>query len=728
MRILIRFLLFLSLASPFLVTGCAREEVSYPEISFSPVPSVSPDGGEYEIPFTIRNAFEYAIMRCASDQPWLHDVECLDDRIVFVADMNDGLEPRSAKLKVTYPECDDIVLKVTQEAYDQTGGMKINISVELTGARTAKAGFSPLDKEQTYYTGYTLESDILSYGGDDAAFMQGLVEQMEQEALQTGLRLNAVIRKYVVSGDSSMDIEGLQPETDYCVFAFSLDTDGTFHDNLTVETFRSGSFEYPGATFSISVKERGQSSLGLVFAPDTDGITYIPSIIPVSEYESVMGSSDELLMAAEIQECQAMIDYYASYGITWTFLDFTSTGVSETEFDGLLPGHEYYAYAFGIDADGVPVTPLSKQKVSTEPVTVTDDCTFSLSFSDIRSQSIDVTVVPSNPSTRYYLYLADSGILVQNTPEDIAALIINMASESGINWADSPYVRTGTQTLDSTEDLNAVQLQADTEYTVFVFGINAEGERTTEVSYASCRTARVQSSDMTISFTIRDLRPGSATVTYVPSADEPYLYGCVEKSVYDGYPDDASFIGAMVVEAGQNGTLIPVTGEYTQTYGGNILRADREYVVYAFGYAGGVSTGLFMDVFRTPERVFSSASLDITWSIRDGNELYAENPQQNFDFQNNAAITFTVTPSGASSWYFSGFGNSRSYLESLDEEELLYTIYSNGRKNYNKTAVTYAVAWNSVLCGAGYGMDAGGNEGKPVIVEVQVPPSAAYLK
>ena len=60
-------------------------------------------------------------------------------------------------------------------------------------------------------------------------------------------------------------------------------------------------------------------------------------------------------------------------------------------------------------------------------------------------------------------------------------------------------------------------------------------------------------------------------------------------------------------------------------------------------------------------------------------------------------------------------------MQALNTEELIYSIRSNGRANYNKTSVMYAVPWNSRLCGAGFAMDSEGREGEPVLIEAVIP-------
>lgn len=702
------------------VFGCAEDNtpVDPTSVTIGEYGNIPAEGGEFGIPYEITNPFEFGILRAKSEADWITSIVCEDKEIVITASRNEDEAARQAVLNITYPECDPIEITVEQDGIDSSAKEQIAVTVEMTGSHTAEAGFTPTDKEVTYFTGFAPSYKI---AGKESEFIEATIDSLESEAASKGQSLGTYLSKLLVSGDAVKELSDLQSESSYTAFAFLMDPEGKAGSKLNTAEFRTGAFEQPSLTFALDKIDVSQTTLTIKCTPSADGFHYIFHNSSEDEFSTVYGSNSEQLIIEMIEECRRDLEYYNSAGLDFTFWDFCDTGTKERTFKKLLPDTKYHVFAFALSEDGFSLSPASIAEFVTEKAGITDDCQFGLSFDDVTSDSFDLIVVPTDKTTRYYAYLAESEILETYSKEDVAAMMIGMANDSGINWSDSPYVFTGDRTLDSYNDLGSPLLEAETSYTVFVFGVNGYGERTTEVAIAECTTAQVEQSDLTVDFSIKVNGPSSVDITYVPSKDESYFYGCVTRAEYEKAGNDKDFIADIIADSEQEGTFIPVRGEKLHQLRGNYLRADTEYVAYAFGYAGAVTTPLFTETFSTPERVFSDASLTITYTISDGNEIYEQNPDLNFSFKNRAAVTFHVEPANTNSWFFSGFGNSMSYLEALDPEELLYSIETIGRKNYNKRQATYAVDWNSRICCAGFGEDAVGNEGKPVIIEAIVP-------
>lgn len=715
----LKFLSLISVILP-LISGCSEKETlektTLEVVDYGAIPA---QGGEFTIKCVITNPFEYGILRVYCDAEWIESAGISDGNVVLMVDENTEEADRETVLRLTYPECDPLEITVVQEHYDPAAGLPVEISVEQTGDLSVKALFSPMRDDRTYYTGCV---PAYRTAGGHKAFIDSILADIEQEAADAGLHFSAIIAKYVSEGTVEKEFASLLPETDYVVYAFGLGTDGKADASLNVAEFRTGTYPMPDVTFALESISISQTTVTMKCTPSDAEVHYIYHYASEEEFETIYGGNDSQLIAEMIEECRTDLEYYNSQGMNFTFWDFCDTGVTERQFKNFMPDTGYYFFAFALGKDGSALSPVSKVSVRTNKEEITDDCTFRLTFSDIRPDSFNVKIVPSDNSTRYYAYLAGSAILETYTPEKVASLMISMANDSGINWSDSRYVFTGTRDLDSYDDLGSPLLDAGSPYTVFVFGVNSFGERTTEVAYAECVTAPVEMSDMTIDFQYTVNGPSSVDVVYVPSTQEGYFYGCITASEYDKAASEEELIDAIIARSEAEGSFIPVSGRYEHQLRGNYLRASTEYVLYAFGYSGDVTTRLFTKRFTTPERIFSSASMDIGYSIIDGDEIYQQNPSLNYAFQGRAAVVFTVEPSGtAESWFFSGFGNSRSYLEALDKEELLYTIETNGRKNYNKREVMYAADWNSIISCAGYAMDSDGKEGSPVIIEVRIP-------
>lgn len=142
-------------------------------------------------------------------------------------------------------------------------------------------------------------------------------------------------------------------------------------------------------------------------------------------------------------------------------------------------------------------------------------------------------------------------------------LAFNNGFNPPVDWTTDPRVFTGEQTLNSRKNLGVTTIMPSTEYTVYAFGVSAEGVRTTIVSTLNVTTPSATESAMTLS--IKDVTAGGETdpndwfgntipyFTYgiTPSVDNEYYYtGVVNKSDYDTFPDDKAFMADAIAKAG----------------------------------------------------------------------------------------------------------------------------------------------------------------------------------
>ena len=188
-----------------------------------------------------------------------------------------------------------------------------------------------------------------------------------------------------------------------------------------------------------------------------------------------------------------------------------------------------------------------------------------------------------------------------------------------VDWSTDPRVFTGDQTLHSRRNLGVTIIKPETDYTVYVFGVSAEGVRTTEVATATTRTTAVVPSSMTLE--VKDVKPGSETdpndffggkLYYFqygvkPSIDTEYYYtGIVKKSTYETFADDEAFMKDVVGQAGElimmncfmgenNAGLVstPTPFKGSAEYSGTPIAAGEQYYIFAFGYMGAPTTALF---------------------------------------------------------------------------------------------------------------------------------------
>lgn len=165
------------------------------------------------------------------------------------------------------------------------------------------------------------------------------------------------------------------------------------------------------------------------------------------------------------------------------------------------------------------------------------------------------------------------------------------------------------------EYLGFINLESDTDYVAYVFGLDYQGNITSEVVYEPFKTEpepQVEPSSMTFELSVTDITDISAKMTMKPSVDDEYYYAFfVNKENYD-YLGDEYIIQTCIDDLNEyisSSDWAEVVaeqcfiGEDTFSYGE--FDANTEYVGFTFGvgqqglYAA-ASTDLFVsDVFMT---------------------------------------------------------------------------------------------------------------------------------
>ena len=263
---------------------------------------------------------------------------------------------------------------------------------------------------------------------------------------------------------------------------------------------------------------------------------------------------------------------------------------------------------------------MQKLAFTTPGFEVTDNCTFGIATENIQAMLYDVKVTPSNADTRYYVAIKADSETAGKTAEQIADEQIVFEDGFSINWATSKQIHTGTQTLNSRTDIGATNLNPETDYAIYVFGMDTKGYRTTAVSTAKVRTSEVKKSDMTISFEgvtagdeadSQDFFKRNYYVNFTPvptKNDEYYFVGLVSATDYEfetAFGSDEEFMSSVISAAGENIMLncflgkpsAPLKGQLD--YKGNALKPGTKYYIIAFGYQGKATTPLFKQEVTT---------------------------------------------------------------------------------------------------------------------------------
>lgn len=128
-------------------------------------------------------------------------------------------------------------------------------------------------------------------------------------------------------------------------------------------TFAPEAFVKPTGSVAISVPAVTATKAELVLTPDpVEGFTYYWDVLPKNEADLIL-PTDQDKIAYLISDVEEAMEYY---GKTWA--EYIDEGVVEYTYTGLSPLTQYYAVAFGVDANGNVTTGLFKTEFATKDI------------------------------------------------------------------------------------------------------------------------------------------------------------------------------------------------------------------------------------------------------------------------------------------------------------------------------------------------------------------------
>ena len=445
------------------------------------------------------------------------------------------------------------------------------------------------------------------------------------------------------------------------------------------------------ADFKFSVETVTSNSAVVVVEPKSLGDYYTWDVVESEVFDKTY-DDDEMLIAEHQNYLNRQLEVYrAEVDASGTITDLLTRGTDRQRIAGLKPAAKYTAFAFGMDETGKSTTAPVKFVFETKPFEVADNCSFGIEFSNVEQLRFAFTVTPTDNSTRYYIGITDGDMLKGSTPEQIADDFIKRAEIAGIEWSANDALRTGAVTIDTVKDLEIYSLEPATEYSIVVFGVSNQGERTTAVFHKEVTTLAVPDSEMTIQLEIVETSVEGAKIKVTPSADETYMAGCMLRSDFEKYTNEREFM-EYVVEVGN---IELYSGEQIIDKTGRLL-SDKEYVCFAFGYVGGISTGLFHTYFKTDAPKTESPAL-----------VEMSEPYGKANSMCDVAVYVDLKPNEyAEKWYAGVFYTVGGVVDGLSDAQIITrltteaykdnyywnTVYAAGRGTFGREMTFFAIA------------------------------------
>ena len=591
-------------------------------------------------------------------------------------------------------------------------GKDLTLQLEVANAdlQSLEIKCTPSNAAATYMV-LAIEADA---DKSDETLIAERLSALEFEARLQGEKMEEYVASVQKTGTQNVIFDGLKDDTAYNIYAYANDSKGAVKGAICKIEARTAAKE--ALSLAISVSDVADMNATITITPNDKEATYFYDYVKKSDYDAWGG--DEKTIAQNVEYMDQAIAYLAMAGYNITYSYWLDNGDMSGKVENLVPETDYVVFAFGMNEDGTITSGLSRADFKTKSFIATDNCSFTLSTTDVTATSMTVNVAPSAEATRYIVGITPASETAKYTLDEIAAGFIeeieNINDNNKLTWETTPFVFSGAKSLASKDDLGYDTFTGGREYLVMVFGIDNNGKRTTVPTTLLQRTAQVEQSNMTFDINIHSISINGAKAQFTPtSKTETYFTDIMTKEEYDSYGSDQAVIDYIVNTLGSNISAYLTSGDH-EVDATNYLVSDTKYVAYCFGYNNGATTKVFSKEFTTDHlESGSDAAVAFEAVVEDG-DIYAELYP---DYVGKAVVSLLMTPNkSASKWYCALTTDER--VLSMSESDL--TQWASMSSYTNRKQMIYIGEWNTTLYVVVVAFDGKGVAGKPALHTVAI--------
>ncbi len=608
-------------------------------------------------------------MEATADADWITDIAVGDNIIRFEAAENDTTESRQAGMTLSYRGAESLTITITQEASNADFTIKIN-SVSPYGCNVT---YTPVNYDGDYLFLVVEKSTLdkvhgAGHGGLVCRRLQlykvaGRPQRRDDSRPDT--RSAADIRPLGRSRYHGL----LDADDRYRILRLLLRhrQRGQSPDGyVCYASFTTAVVDPVDMTFEAEITQITDKGANIVVTPSLADENYFWVYISDFDFFSKADSDINKVMTLYIQ---TMKYEEKEYGIA--IADILRRGTSQLSAEQLWSNTLYRIVAWGMDEKGTPTTmAVEAGQFTTLPSQSAEECTFEISCPEIKQMDILINVKPSNPETRYYIAPIDEDICSGYNDEQMAQRIINMETErfkqnfygAGVDWSNFESVFSGEQSLWGRDDLYWT-FKPDHNYRIFVFGVDAQGVRTTDVARFDQKTAPAEQSSITFTVETVETQWNTATFRITPSNDTeywlPFLIYTEDLQYYrlaNGSLDAKALMAEIDHYYDDSTKYYTHKGEWT---GPMSWVSDTDYTMLVCGYAGTNSTQFYEYEFHSPEIPFGRSEADVTatYEMFDGAELIELDPQRWQGAEDDCIMYIRYTPNDKAAHWYGGVWN-----------------------------------------------------------------------
>lgn len=405
----------------------------------------------------------------------------------------------------------------------------------------------------------------------------------------------------------------------------------------------------PYVDFRTEITEVTETGVTYSIYPTDKEMGYISLIMTRENVESF--ASENEFFISEMDYYDMMAQYYGLQLNDYLARLLIYGDIENQQQILLNQDTEYYLVIYGMGNNGSRLTGLYKFPFTTTS-TEMQEMSFDMSF-DVKGSDVTVTVQPDSWSRNYIFNLIEHGYSV----EDLTATLQQYVSEqvSYITANQGISVAEAVDMISCKGDFTETyQLNANTVYDGLAIAVNQYGSLCSELTVKEFTTGNVEMSDNTISVEVEEINSRNAFIDISVTNNDQYVLGVDLASSYEGLTD--AQILEKLTGSGYNLSSLCRRGAFNGEIRG--LSPETPYIIFAFGYYGGVATtDITTARFTTTEAITADVSIEcLIDEYYDGSELAAMDDDFN-TYIGYAVIPIRVEEHGDISTYYYQFSS-----------------------------------------------------------------------
>ena len=683
----IRNLLYAAAALVFAAVACQekepqKEETPSPEIQIQKTEvALASDGASVNVAYLIENEVEGRKISVANDAEWL-TVDTGKARVITLSALiNETGAQRHADVTVSYEGAEDVVISVTQDFFVSP----LTISISKVTATGVTFSVTTSDESLTWLPMVTYKEGFEYYESADELFQYDL-EYFAYLADIRDMTLTEFLETMVASG-SMIDVpfDGLQPSTDYVLYAYGVTTDGRRTTDIVHEAFRTEDPYEGDIVFSFEASE-DDYILSYTITPSHTGVPYFYGIAPKAKIDAWKSMyNGDLRAAIQAEEIDAEVNELMDLGMISGpedyFAIYSESNVMDWGYYELTASTSYVIYAVKWDEQCRLSGPVSTYEHTSQAIYASAN-QITLEVANVTQSSADAvtTVTTEDP---YVVMPVRTSEIEGFTDQELFAYLVEK-----YDYIISEYTYTGSQTR------NYSRMRPDTDYTFLAFGYKAGVMTTSEMDKVNFRTLPAgDPSDCTFEFSCEP-DVDCAFIDITPSDKGQFYHWLVYPSYYTA--EDAKNYIRMLIEYSYEDDFATFAS-WELSLGDDSATAwdlypETEYKVGAV--IMDYDTGEFLsDVhFSKPFTTLAKTYADLTFKMDYGpyydlGDLIKAGQTQFESILKNgdALMPIKVAVEGeCSAFYYALYANDLSDTETYPDE-IFYAGLEGGGKSYPST-------------------------------------------